>query len=128
MSKRVCRICKAEKEISEFNKGWLKGISPNCRDCDKERGKKYYQKAGEGKKAKRIERDYGVTYQEYLDMIDTQNGECKICGSKDRLCIDHDHLSGTIRGLLCGRCNTALGFFDDSIAKLKYAIKYLESK
>ena len=128
MEQRTCRICNTEKDINEFNKGWLKGISPNCRDCDKERGKKYRQKTSERKKVKRIERDYGITYQEYLDMIETQNGECKICGSKDRLCIDHDHLSGNVRGLLCGRCNSAIGFFDDNIKILKNAIKYLEAK
>ena len=57
---------------------------------------------------------------------------CEICGQKetnarrDRLCIDHDHFTGQYRGLLCNRCNRAIGFFKDDIEILKAALLYLE--
>jgi len=60
---------------------------------------------------------------------------CRICGSegyvvarngKAKLAIDHDHLTGLIRGLLCPKCNQALGLFDDNIGNLQKAIEYLE--
>lgn len=53
-------------------------------------------------------------------------GECATCGSVERLCIDHDHATGRVRGLLCNDCNLSLGYAKDSIETLKNLIKYLE--
>ena len=56
---------------------------------------------------------------------------CRICGAlssgKRGLHIDHDHTTNTVRGLLCGRCNTAIGSFNDSPSLLRRAARYLES-
>lgn len=51
---------------------------------------------------------------------------CKVCGSTRRLCIDHGHNTGKIRGILCSKCNIGLGMFDDSAARLQAAIDYLK--
>jgi len=51
---------------------------------------------------------------------------CAICGTKNNLVIDHDHRSKLIRGVLCGKCNPALGMFRDSPRLLKRAAKYLQ--
>jgi ribosomal protein S27AE len=56
------------------------------------------------------------------------NRSCFICGSTERLAIDHDHKTGRLRGLLCMDHNTALGKFHDSIAELEKAIIYLKSE
>ena len=53
--------------------------------------------------------------------------KCMICGADDRLCIDHDHSTKAVRGILCLSCNLGLGSFKDDPEKLKMAIKYLES-
>lgn len=54
--------------------------------------------------------------------------KCMICSSTERLCIDHDHRSGKIRGVLCTVCNTALGSFKDDPEILKLAIIYLSEE
>jgi len=60
-----------------------------------------------------------------------QDGRCAICECKQsenrQFAIDHDHTTGHIRGLLCGRCNTMLGFARDNIHSLAAAIQYLET-
>jgi hypothetical protein len=51
---------------------------------------------------------------------------CEICGSKNKLGIDHDHKTGKIRGVLCTNCNTAIGLAKDSPDRLRLIIQYLE--
>lgn len=51
---------------------------------------------------------------------------CDVCKSSDSLYVDHCHVSSKLRGVLCFKCNTALGLFGDNITTLKQAINYLE--
>jgi hypothetical protein len=62
----------------------------------------------------------------YRSRIVSQQGACAVCGEKARLVIDHDHVTGMMRGLLCYKHNTALGLFDDSPQMLQNAIEYLK--
>jgi len=80
---------------------------------------------------------YGLDRDTYVDLEKEQNGVCKICGEKEiynkRLSIDHDHTccevgkscGKCIRGLLCSRCNKALGMINDDIVLLQKMIDYL---
>ncbi len=75
---------------------------------------------------------YGITIQEYNNLILEQKGRCLICGRhqdefKKKLAIDHCHETGKVRGLLCGDCNIMLGMCDDDYNILSVAIEYLES-
>lgn len=83
-----------------------------------------------------IERDlkkrFGITIEEYNEMFNKQNGICLICGKhqseiKKRFAVDHNHETGKIRGLLCGKCNPLLGYADDNINILLSAINYLNN-
>lgn len=79
------------------------------------------------KKAKRYS-TYDLTHDQYLQLHAAQKGVCWICKhvpSNKTLHIDHDHLTNKVRGLLCHRCNFALGFFKDDIDRLEDAIQYL---
>ena len=72
---------------------------------------------------------YDLTPEEYDLKVTAQAGRCAICHElpKGRLNVDHDHISGTIRGLLCSSCNTGLGHFQDMEARLEQAASYLRS-
>lgn len=80
----------------------------------------------------RLKKEYGLTPEQYADMLTQQEGRCAVCktaeagGGFGSWHIDHDHNSGMIRGLLCNRCNMALGLFRDDINRLTAAINYLE--
>lgn len=71
---------------------------------------------------------YGITIEQYEALFSAQGGACAICarppGTKP-LCVDHDHNTGAVRGLLCSQCNTALGVFGDNEAGLRKALDYL---
>lgn len=79
-----------------------------------------------------IKRTYGIDADTYYKMLTDQNYKCAICGTaennsvnKTKMFIDHCHDSGKVRGLLCAKCNFALGNFNDDIEILKNAISYL---
>jgi hypothetical protein len=77
---------------------------------------------------------YNITVKEYNQMLDAQQGECAIChrnhttlnGRKKFLCVDHDHDTKEIRGLLCDKCNRGIGLFNDNKYLLQRAINYLK--
>lgn len=82
-------------------------------------------------------RRYGITLEQYEQMLEAQGGVCAICGRPERskvykhgprsLAVDHGHETGRIRGLLCFSCNTNLGKFDHDLDLLRSAIEYLEA-
>lgn len=78
---------------------------------------------------KRRIRQYGITEHDWYIMLDQQKGVCAICGGPpregQRLCIDHCHTTGRVRGLLCHRCNLAIGMLDDTPGRLDKAAEYL---
>ena len=69
---------------------------------------------------------YGLEDDDFARMWLDQDGECFICGAEADLVVDHCHRSGKVRGLLCGRCNVALGFMRDNPQSLRAAADYLE--
>lgn len=75
---------------------------------------------------------YGVSLQEYSARLKEQAGRCAICGTEDSVRdsfdVDHDHVTGEVRGLLCLNCNVGLGSFKDSPVFLAEAVKYLSIK
>lgn len=82
-------------------------------------------------KERHLKSYYGITVAEYNILFEVQNGCCAICGVHDsigkrHLSVDHSHITGRVRGLLCGNCNSILGFSKDQIDVLKRSIEYLE--
>jgi hypothetical protein len=75
-----------------------------------------------------IERQYGLTISQYNDLLVTQEYVCAICKRKPlkhRLGVDHNHTTGSVRGLLCHSCNLSLGLANDDEKILVYSIEYL---
>jgi len=74
---------------------------------------------------------YGISYSEYNEIFLSQNGNCKICGInqsmlKKRLSVDHSHTTGKIRGLLCAKCNSAIGLLSDDAEVISRAAAYIK--
>lgn len=79
---------------------------------------------------------YGLNVDAYLDMVEAQHGVCAVCknpetarrkdGASIRLSVDHDHTTDKVRGLLCQKCNAALGLVNDKQDLLQALISYLE--
>jgi Recombination endonuclease VII len=72
-------------------------------------------------------RRYGISLAEYDALLEKQGGACAICRKrpKGRLCVDHCHVTGMVRGLLCNECNGALGYLKDDQGSLVAALAYL---
>lgn len=77
-----------------------------------------------------LKRKYGLSLQDYDDLLESQDGLCAICKRPPvegrNLAVDHDHSTGVIRGLLCHNCNVAIGNFGESLEIIKAAVVYLE--
>lgn len=85
-------------------------------------------------KGAQLKRLYGITIARYNEMLEAQGGGCAICGKAEgneirgkvvSLAVDHCHVTGAVRALLCSACNTALGLFNDDVALLAKAQAYV---
>lgn len=141
---KKCRRCNEEKLKSEFHKYSASpdGLNYMCKSCfiiyrnspeeRKQRGTSSKYTLG----TKEYDRDcylrsvYKITLFEYNALLKEQNYSCAICGiTQDKLlqnlCVDHDHLTQNVRGLLCPECNQGIGKLKDNINILQNAIIYL---
>ena len=80
-----------------------------------------------------LKEKYNMKVSDYHNLLSTQGHKCGICDkTQDQddktFCVDHNHNTLEIRGILCNNCNSALGKFGDSVKNLKSAISYLEDK
>ncbi len=137
LNPKTCSKCKIEKTIGDFyvhqkgntNKDGLHSI---CKECCTKR-----VRINDPVKNRitALKRNFNLTPDEYLQLFISQNHACAICkrvirGKKKNLAVDHDHVTGLVRGLLCTVCNrNLLGIFSESklIAILESAIAYLKS-
>lgn len=96
---------------------------PYCGECARIRSRLW----GNHLKAR-----YNISIEQYNILLEVQNNRCAICGIpgsenySKKLCVDHDHKTGKVRGLLCQRCNWLLGRSCDNINVFKSAIAYLK--
>lgn len=115
---------------------WAKEDRKNNPEKYKLWSKTIREKAGINRSKMESIRVMGITIEYYEKMVQDQNNECAICfrpetrksrtGEIARLCIDHCHETGTVRGLLCHACNIVIGQAEDSIPTLISAINYLQ--
>lgn len=68
---------------------------------------------------------YKITKEQYFELMNEYNFKCGICYTSDSLCIDHDHITGRVRGILCRTCNLTLGRMNEDTKRLYKMISYL---
>jgi len=116
-----------------------------CVPCHRRWGREYYQRS-ELRRAKSrrsyVLRKYGADIPDLEQILQQQGGCCAICRRSwplcvpqkrtryetiflHYLCVDHDHRTGKIRGLLCNACNAGIGFFEEDEARFAEAVRYL---
>jgi len=130
---KKCSTCQETKPLEDFNKNKSSktGYHNQCRPCTK-----LWKPSPEAlKEARRKTREWnrlkftGFTQEDFKSKLEEQNGVCAICGTDDPgkldFCADHDHITGTKRGVLCRKCNAGLGQFNDNPELIAKAIEYL---
>ena len=133
---KECPRCKQILDRSEFHivktktkVGWR--YSSDCKSCQVEYARAW-RKANPDKHKQNVKKAtlkmrYGLTIDQFNKMISDQNGLCAICNKDiaDYPYVDHNHVTGNVRKLLCLGCNTGLGSFQDSPEILQKAVDYL---
>ena len=99
--------------------------------------KKYRDNNKDKRKNGMLKFRFNLTLEEYNTMLESQGGVCKICGNPETakksnsedvrmLCVDHDHDTGKVRGLLCTKCNVQLGHYEKCKPRAEEFEKYLD--
>jgi hypothetical protein len=110
---RLCNCCKQVKKIDDFS-----DRKYTCKVC-----------RNHNKQASRYKVVYGTTMEHINTLKQEQHNKCAICSKTEpgnkRLSVDHNHITGEIRGLLCNNCNRAIGLLQDNVNIIKNAVSYL---
>lgn len=119
----------ATKEYFCHDKSRWDKLNHCCKKCANERRKKYLESRPNRKKGYSLKYDFGMTYEQYEQLLIKQDGKCAVCKAEPttrKLAVDHCHTSKKIRGLLCHRCNTALGLLKEDLDIMKSLMEYTE--
>ena len=146
-----CRECKCDKTEKDIFPSAIAKCDWLCRDCTKKVKRPYRQKyylehkerclknsrawASVNKdrlvKANRkshLKCKYNLTVEAYNKLLVDHNHECKICKSTWQLSVDHCHTTGKVRGILCRKCNSALGLLKENRQAIKNLLNYIEGE
>jgi hypothetical protein len=146
-----CRICACKSSKISRKKNYNKEDRHNKyilnKDKYDESGKKYYHEHKDHKMKYALEnrrkikhnnlKKYNISIEDYEEKLDKQNGVCAICECAEEaktqdnkrirmLAVDHNHTTGQVRGLLCTKCNTALGLLREDKSIIIKALAYLD--
>jgi hypothetical protein len=138
---KLCPYCKNSKPLSEWS---TSKFTPYCKQCWRKYNERHrlahrlQSRANNRKSWNKNKDNYNLNRKRggrtlYEILFEKQNGLCAICNNPEQsqkyktLSVDHCHLTGSIRGLLCSNCNRALGLFKDNLLVLESAIKYLKT-
>lgn len=148
MKSKLCPNCQKVLAVSKFNKASRRdGYQTYCRDCHNSMQREKY-KNDPSQKIKRqiraarrkgrdpfvqrkaeLKRLYGITFDDYVNLYKKQNGVCAIClqecKTRKSLSVDHNHDTMAVRGLLCNRCNRAIGMLEEDPDILERAKEYI---
>lgn len=125
---RRCPDCETVKPLEDFplNRSKPSGYERYCLPCHNIRSRENKIKNHGSTREYHLKRRYKMGQAEFDEILARQGGKCAICRAPDPEHVDHDHLFGNVRGILCFNCNGGLGQFKDDIATMRKAITYLE--
>lgn len=122
---KQCNNCKQDKSLDSFytvnkrNKPTIYHICKDCCSSQKLDMKSYYRDW-------ELKKKYGISIDTYKEESEKRENKCDICSKQvESLHVDHNHITGKIRGYLCGSCNRALGLFQDDPEIITKATQYL---
>jgi hypothetical protein len=143
---KTCTKCGITKQLADFSLARKATATSNavyrseCKPCCSARAKQWFRdnpgRTSANRRKFNLANNYGLTVDEYNAMLRRQGGVCAICGKSEpaehgrtgkqfRLAVDHCHETGAVRGLLCQKCNRAVGLLGDDPILLRKAISYL---
>lgn len=130
---KQCTHCKEIKELSEFSRRKNRNNNPHswCKACNAWQSREWTKKNPELNRIKtakhRRKYRYGITQDEYENMVVKQNGLCYICGDEPKrgLFVDHNHETDKVRNLLCDLCNKGLGLLRERVDIMERMILYV---
>ena len=132
--RRFCKQCNRIAKKREYDANpekhrlRSKSFKKNNPEKTKSWAKRYSEQNPDKIKDYYLVKLYGLTLAQYKELLTEQNGVCAICQeepTKKQLAVDHCHVTGTVRGLLCGPCNQAIGLLKHSIKRLEKAIDHI---
>ena len=144
---KVCKSCHELKPLDQFhrNKNNIDGRMSICIDCRREYKKTYYDKTQDHQRKRsktyyhshkeemvnyRLRSVYGISLEDKFNILKNQDFQCAECRkflSIEEAYVDHCHKTDRVRGLLCSKCNLALGLVDDAVNTLSNIKQYLEN-
>lgn len=137
--KKYCPMCKKGRYYDEFENKF----KPYCKECSIKYWENYspersaaksrrsYMRNKDNQRNHTLKHLFGITLADYNRMLKEQNFVCAVCEktveqNKKALSVDHCHVTGKVRALLCTTCNLGMGVFNDNIELLQKAIEYLQ--
>jgi len=142
---KICTNCLEERPEEQFyrDKNREDGLQPWCKPCRRIVDRAHYLDTREWVLEREwrgsLRRRYHMSPERYFELLDAQNGVCKICEKPEptqrQLCVDHDHrccpgetsCGKCVRGLLCSKCNKALGLLLDNAHIIERALIYVRN-
>lgn len=140
---KLCRRCRKSKPLSEFVR-WHKskdGRAHWCRSCCSDWRREDMANDPVGRRMKRrrayLRKVYGISIETFDAILSTQGNSCAICRTElhhdtmrslKHVCVDHDHVTGAVRGILCRNCNSGIGQLRDDLRVVEAAARYLRER
>lgn len=136
---KKCTFCERILPSSEYHScvGTKDSLQRYCKSCLRDKRRVKRSENPEHYHERHLQRTFGMTLEEFQEIEKKQNYRCAICGtdnpgtikrkgaSKSQFCVDHDHITRKVRGLLCSTCNAGIGLLGDNLKSLEAAAAYL---
>lgn len=117
------------RQTGDYNKNYYRNHQEKINKYNREWQKKNRSKLHASCRRHRLKKNFGLTIDQYSQLLEKQNRKCAVCkvfnNSQRHFPVDHDHVTGKVRGLLCPNCNMAIGMFKENKEIIKAALDYL---